>query len=70
MIRNPTLGHHAPPVRDICIVSESQGARVGYSGRQQGLGPRSRGCGTPPCLLAVAGEAVDENDASDRLLAN
>ena len=70
MIRNPILGHHAPPIRDVCIVSESQDARVGYFGRQQGLGPRSRGCRTLPRLLAVASEAVDENDASDWLLAN
>lgn len=63
VVGNPTLRHHTPPVRHVCIVSERKDARGRELGREEGLGPRLGRVPGGPGLLTVAGQAVDENDA-------
>jgi hypothetical protein len=62
MVLNPILRDHASPVHHTCIVSECKNTRVGDSGWEQGLRPRSSGTPCRPCLLAVPSKAVDEYD--------
>ncbi len=64
VVGNPTLRHHAPPVGHVCIVSESKDARGREFGREKGLRPRLGRAASGPGLLAVAGQAVDEDDAA------
>ena len=63
MVRNPTLRHHILPVRHVCIVSECEDARARKLGWEEGLGPRLGRVPGRPGLLAIAGQAVDEDDA-------
>jgi hypothetical protein len=55
VVGNPSLRHHAPPVRHVCIVSERKDARCRELGWEEGLGPRLGCIGGGPSLLAVAG---------------
>lgn len=63
MVGNPILRHHALPVRHVCIVSEREDTRGRELGREEGLGPWLRRVAGSPCLLAVASQAVDKDDA-------
>lgn len=69
MVGNPILRHHAPPVRHVCIVSEGEDACGRELGREEGLGPRLGRVAGGPCLLAVASQAVDKDDARLGILA-
>jgi hypothetical protein len=64
VVGNPTLRYHAPPVRHVGIVSECKDARGRELGRKEGLGPWLRRVAGGPCLLAIASQAVDKDDAS------
>jgi hypothetical protein len=69
VVSNPVLRHHSSPVCHICIVSEREQARGRKLGREEGLGPRLGGIVGGPRLLAIAGQAVDEDDADRGLSA-
>ena len=63
MVPNRILRHHTLQVRHVCVVSEGKDSRIGDFGRQQGLRPWSDGILRRPCLLAVSGETMYEDDA-------
>lgn len=63
MATDPVLRHHSSPICHVCIVSEREHARGRELGREKGLGPRLGRVAGRPRLLAVAGQAVDEDDA-------
>ena len=67
MIPNSILGYHAPPVCYICVVSEREDACVGNFERQQRLRPWRRCALGRPRLLTVSRQAVDEDDAGQRV---
>jgi hypothetical protein len=63
MVCNPTLRHHASPVRHVCIVSECEDARGRGLGRKEGLGQRLGRVLGGPGLLAVLSQAMNKDDA-------
>ena len=63
MVRDAILRHHASPVGHVGVVSECEDARSGELGREEGLGPRLGFAVGGPRPLAVAGEAMDEDNA-------
>lgn len=62
MVPNSVLRHHASPVSHVCVISKCKYSHTREFGRKKGLRPRSEGAFRSPCLLAVSGEAMDEND--------
>ena len=67
MIPNSILGYHALPVCYICVVSEREDACVRNFERQQRLRPWRRCALGRPRLLTVSRQAVDEDDAGQRV---
>lgn len=68
VVCDPILRHHIPPVGHICIVSEGEYTRGRDLGREEGLRPwfgRVLGC---PRLVAIAGQAVYEDDAGREII--
>lgn len=64
MVCNPILRHNAAPIRHVCIVPESEDACCWDLGWEEGLGPGLGCAGGHPCLLAVARQAMDEDNAT------
>ena len=62
MIRDPTLRNHAFPVSHTRIVSEGEDSCRREPGREEGLGPWLGFVVGGPGLLAVARQAVDEDN--------
>lgn len=67
MVADPVLRHHASPVCYVCIISESKDARGRKLGREEGLGPWLGRVAGGPGPLAIASQAVDEDDAGQGL---
>jgi hypothetical protein len=63
MVENPTLRNHAAPVCHVSIIAECENARRRQLSREEGLGPRLGCVGGRPGPLAVASQAMDENNA-------
>lgn len=64
MVLNSTLRYHAFPVRHVRIVSERENARSREFRWKEGLWPWLGGVGSSPGLLAVACQAVDEDNTA------
>ena len=62
MISDSILRYHALPVRHVCVIPIRENARGRNFGREKGLWPWLGGVGSCPGLLAVARQAVDEDD--------
>lgn len=63
MVPDANVYYNTPRIRDRPIVSKREYSNIRYARGQKGLGPwigRGRGC---PSVFAVAGQAVDENNA-------
>lgn len=63
VVSNAVLRDQSAPIDDIGIVSEGQNAGAGHFRREEGLRPRCRSALGRPRPLAVARQAVDEDDA-------
>ena len=62
MIRDPTLRNHSFPVRHTGVVSEGEDSCRRDPGWEEGLGPWLGFVVGGPGLLAVARQAVDEDN--------
>ena len=63
MIRNSILRHHPPPVCNVGIIPEREYARISHFRWEQPRRPRRCCALCSPCLFAIAGQAVHEDDA-------
>jgi hypothetical protein len=63
VISDPILRYDALPVGHRCIVSKCKDAGCRKLGREEGFGPWLERVSGGPCLLAIPGQAVDEDDA-------
>lgn len=62
MVLDSTLRYHAFSVRHVCIISVRENARGREFRWEEGLWPWFGGVGSGPGLLAVACQAVDEDN--------
>ena len=65
MVADSVLRDHGPPVRNIRVVSERQDSGPGDLLREECGGPCSLSAWSGPGFVAVASEAVDEDDACE-----
>lgn len=70
VVCDPTLRHYTSPVGHICVVSKCKDAGSRKHGWEKGFGPwLGRALGSPR-LIAIAGQAVDKDDAEQQTLAD
>lgn len=67
MVCDTTLRHNSFPVGDICIVPKCKDAGCRNYRWKEGFGPGVDRVTSSPRRIAIAGKAVNEDDAKDNV---